>query len=398
MDGIERREAAISTRDRGGVGPASPGRRRRRWLPWLLLVCLLVAGGTWWTRREHGALQVAPTGASVVPVTVAAAAHQDVPITVDALGTLQAMNTITVKGRVDGTLTEVSFEEGQDVKRGDILARIDDRSYRAALDNALAKQAYDEAQLANARLDLNRYISLLRSQGVTQQQVDTQRAQVAMYEAQVRQDQASVATARVDLDHTVIRAPIDGRVGIRQVDAGNLVRSSDSIGIVTISQVRPIAALFALPQQDLPQLQAALAAGPVPIETVPAQHREPAFQGKVLTMDNSVQSTTGTIKVKAIFPNEDSRLWPGAFVNLRIQLEVRQGVLVVPLVAIQRGPDGSFVFVVRPDGTLEKRPVAIATQTTDLALIQKGLEPAEKVVTSGTLRLTAGARVTVTGQ
>ncbi len=391
MAGAEPRGGAALDRDR--MTPAPP-RRRRAWVWWLLLV-LLAAGGGWWWLNRGGAQAPRPAAAAAMPVTVAAAARQDVPLTVDALGTVAATNSITVKSQIDGTLTEIAFTEGQEVKAGDILARIDDRSYRAALDSAQGKLAYDQAQLANAQLDLRRYQGLLRNQGVTQQQVDTQRAQVAMYEAQIRQDQASVDSARVDLDHTVIRAPIDGRIGIRGVDAGNLVRSSDTTGIVTISQLRPIVVTFALPQQDLARLKSAMAAGAVPVETIPDQATPGAHRGTISTIDNSVDSTTGTIKVKSSFPNADSALWPGAFVNVRIQLELRRGTLAVPLVAVQRGPDSAFVFVVTAEEKVEKRVVRIEVQTADLALVAEGLREGEKVVTSGALRLTPGAQVRV---
>ncbi|MBE9605298.1 efflux RND transporter periplasmic adaptor subunit [Acetobacteraceae bacterium H6797] len=373
-------------------------KRRGGWLGWLIVI-LIVAAGAWWLFGRETKQQARPPQ-SATPVTVAAAAKQDVPLTVDALGTVAATNSITVRSQVTGTLTQILFTEGQEVKAGDVLARIDDRSYRAALDSAIAKQAYDEAQLENARVDLRRYQTLVRSQGVTQQSVDTQRAQVAMYEAQVRQDIASVDSARVDLDHTTIRSPIDGRVGIRAVDAGNLVSSTDTDGIVTISQLRPIVVTFSLPQQDLPRVKAAQAAGPVPVRTVPdaGATDQTVREGRISTIDNSIDSTTGTIKVKSSFPNDDAALWPGAFINVRVQLEIRRNVLTVPIVAIQRGPDGAFVFVVKQDNTIEKRVVKISVQTAELAVIGEGLNEGERVVTSGALRLTPGSKVSVSGQ
>ncbi|KAA2211972.1 efflux RND transporter periplasmic adaptor subunit [Teichococcus oryzae] len=337
-----------------------------------------------------------------VPVTVAAAERRDLRLMLDALGTVQALNNITVRSQVSGTLTEVLFREGQEVKAGEILARIDDRTYAAALAQAVGKKNYDLAQLENARADLRRYQGLLAASGVTRQQVDTQRAQVAMFEAQVAQDQAAIDTAQAQLDYTTIRAPIDGRVGLRQVDAGNLVSSGDATGIVTITQMRPIAVSFTIPQGELPRLMRAMAAGPVPVETVPASggtpnqpltQNEAPERGTVLTVDNQVDQATGTVKVKAVFPNENTRLWPGAFVSLRIGIETVPDATVVPLVAVQQGPNGAFAFVARADNTVEQRPLVLGAVTQNEAAVREGLRPGEQVVTSGALRLNPGSAI-----
>ena len=343
-------------------------------------------------------------GSAAVPVTVAAAAQKDLPLTLDALGTVQALNNVTVRSQVTGQLTEVRFREGQEVKAGEVLARIDDRTYVAALAQAQAKKAYDQAQLENARTDLKRYQGLLAANGVTRQQVDTQRAQVAMYEAQVAQDQASIDTAQTQLDYTTIRAPLDGRVGLRQVDAGNLVSTGDATGIVSITQMRPIGVSFTIPQAELPRLRRAMAAGPVVVETIPSgggtptqpvsQPEAPA-RGTVLTVDNQVDPATGTVKVKAVFPNEDTRLWPGAFVSLRLQIETVPDATVVPLVAVQQGPNGAFAFVAKADSTVEQRPLVLGAVTRSEAAIREGLRPGERVVTSGALRLNPGSRIDV---
>lgn len=335
-----------------------------------------------------------PGGGMPVPVTVAAAAVKDLPLTIDALGTVTPLNTITVRSQVSGTLVEVAFKEGQEVRKGDLLARIDDRTYVAALEQAKAKKAYDQAQLANAKVDLQRYQGLLAANGVTRQQVDTQRAQVAMYEAQVAQDQAAIDSAQTQVDFTVIRAPIDGRVGLRQVDPGNLVQTSDSSGLVTLTQMRPITAIFTIPQQELGRLLRAQTAGKVPVRTIAAGD-DPGAAGTLLTVDNQVDSATGTVKARAVFPNEDSRLWPGAFVNLRIGIETVPDAMVVPLVAVQQGPDGSYVFVVGGDSKVEQRPVQLGAVTLTEAVIRQGLKPGERVVTSGALRLNPGATVSV---
>jgi membrane fusion protein, multidrug efflux system len=352
--------------------------------------------------RGRGGAGGGQWGSVPIPVTVAAAERRDLRLTLDALGTVQALNNITVRSQVSGTLMEVLFQEGQEVKSGEILARIDDRTYAAALAQAQGRKAYDQAQLENARADLRRYQGLLAASGVTRQQVDTQRAQVAMFEAQVAQDQAAIDTAQTQLDYTTIRAPIDGRVGLRQVDAGNLVAAGDTTGIVTITQMRPIAVNFTIPQGELPRLMRAMAAGAVPVETIPATggspdqpltQSEPVQRGTVLTVDNQVDQTTGTVKVKAVFPNAGTRLWPGAFVSLRIAVETLPNATVVPLVAVQQGPSGAFAFVAKPDNTVEQRPITLGAVTLNEAAIREGLQPGEQVVTSGALRLNPGSAI-----
>jgi multidrug efflux system membrane fusion protein len=330
-----------------------------------------------------------------VPVTVAAAERQDLPILLDAIGTVQAFNTVTIRAQVEGQLTEVAFREGQMVKRGDLLARIDPRAYQASLDQALAKKAQDEALLANARLDLQRYQTLARSDGVSKQQQDTQRAQVAQQEAQLAADQALIDAARTQLSFTTIRAPIDGRVGLRQVDQGNFVRAGDAAGIVTLSQLQPIAVVFTLPQQELARVQDAMARGPVQVQVVPGPGMPAVPSGELLTLDNAVDPQTGTLKLKASFANADLRLWPGAFVNVRIEVQRLSGVTTIPLVAVQRGPDGPYAFLLKPDRTVEQRPLQLGQLTPAVAEIRQGLAPGDRVVTSGALRLSPGQAVVV---
>jgi len=369
----------------------------RRLVPWLLVLLALggAGAGLWLYEAPRQAPRVGRgVGGAPVPVAVAPAQRQDVPIMLDALGTVQAYNTITVRAQVDGQLIEIGFQEGQEVKQGDLLARIDPRAYQAALDQAIAKKAQDEALLANARLDLERYAQLARTQGVSRQQQDTQRAQVAQYEAQVVADQAAIDAARTQLSYTTIRSPIDGRVGLRLVDQGNLVRAGDATGIVTVAQLRPIAVVFTLPQQSLPQVRRAMEQGQVLVEaTVPGT--EGTVQGRLLTIDNQVDQATGTIRLKAAFPNRDSRLWPGAFVTVRLQVETVQDATTVPLVAVQRGPDGPHAFVLRDDGTVAQRPLELGPVTETLAVVRQGLAPGDRVVTSGALRLRDGAHVAV---
>jgi multidrug efflux system membrane fusion protein len=348
-----------------------------------------------------GARRGMPGGGAgpAVPVTVAAAARQDVPIMLDALGTVQASASVTVRAQVDGQLLEILFREGQEVRQGEVLARIDPRIYQAALDQALAKKAQDEAQLENARLDLERYTRLARNDGVSRQQQDTQRALVAQLEAQLAAARAALDHARTQLSFTEIRSPIDGRVGIRLVDPGNLVRAGEATGIVNVARLRPINVVFTLPQQEIGRVLAAMDRGPVRVTVRMQAGGGPVAEGVLLTLDNQVDPATGTIRLKAEFPNEDGRLWPGAFVAVRLRLDTLDGVTTVPLVAVQRGPDGPYAFVLRSDGvSVEQRPLALDVQTDQIAVVRRGLRPGERVVTSGALRLHDGARVTVAAE
>ena len=378
----------------------------RRFLIILLALGLLggAGAGAWyfWQGRQAGTATAEGPRArgargAAVPVTVAAAQRQDVPIMLDAIGTVQAFNTITVRAQVDGQLLEIAFREGQMVRQGDLLARIDPRSYQAALDQAVAKKAQDEALLANARLDLQRYTALARNEGVSRQQQDTQRATVAQNEAIVASDQALIDSARTQLSFTTIRSPIDGRVGLRLVDQGNLLRSGDATGIVTVSQLQPIAVTFTLPQQEIGRVLEALGRGGVPVQALrPAgggAGNAAPIMGELLTIDSAVDATTGTIKLKATFGNEDGRLWPGAFVSTRLRIDTVPNAVTVPLVAVQRGPDGAFAFVLKDDQTVEQRPLQLGVLTASEAVVRRGVEPGEKVVTSGALRLTTGATV-----
>lgn len=375
---------------------------RRPVLILLALGLLAGAGGgawTWWQQRQAAPAPQAespagrPGRGAPVPVTVAAAQRQDVPIRLDAIGTVQAFNTITIRAQVDGQLIEIAFREGQMVKRGDVLARIDPRSYQAALDQAVARKAQNEALLANARLDLQRYTQLARNEGVSRQQQDTQRAQVAQVEAQVQADQGAIDAARTQLSFTTIRAPIDGRVGLRLVDQGNIVRAGDATGIVTVSQLQPITVVFTLPQQELPRVQDALARGTVPVQVVRQGDGTARAEGELMTLDNAVDAQTGTIRLKAAFPNDDMRLWPGAFVNVRLEVDRLPNVVTVPLVAVQRGPDGPFAFVLNAERKVDQRPLRLGTLTSTEAVIRDGVQPGERVVTSGALRLSPGAAV-----
>jgi multidrug efflux system membrane fusion protein len=338
-------------------------------------------------------------------VATAAAVRQDVPLTVDGIGTVQALNTVNIKPMVDGPLTEIRFREGQDVHAGDVLARIDARTYQAAYDQAVARKAQDEATLANAERDLTRYDKLAKTQYTTAQQADTQRATVAQDQALVRQDQAQIDSAHTNLSYTTITAPVDGRTGIRQVDIGNLVHSTDTTPITVVTTLRPISVVFTLPQQTLPQVSAAIEAaraqGGAEVVALPQDGGDQVAggaapevldRGHVAVLDNEVDQNTGTIKLKAVFPNPALRLWPGAFVNVRLSLRVDRGVITVPTAAIQRGPQGAFVFTLDHD-VASRHPVTVSRQDESVAVIAAGLTPGQLVVTDGASRLTEGSHV-----
>ncbi|CAH2600005.1 multidrug efflux pump membrane fusion protein MdtA [Rhodovastum atsumiense] len=377
----------------------------------LLLVLGAIGGGVyWWTHlRVPSAPPVAQGGrsgrpmggpADIIPVLVAPAGRQDVPIYLEGLGTVQASATVTVRAMVDGPLLEVRFREGQDVRAGDVLARIDPRTYQAALDQAIAKKKQDEAQLANARLDAARYAKLASTNFISAQQADTARAQVAQLEAQVQSDQAQIDSARTQLSYTTITAPIEGRVGFRQVDAGNIVRAGDQTGLAVITTLRPILVQFTLPQQALAQVAAAMAEGPaevlaVPQDTAPVPTRPVLDRGVLTVLDNQVDAATGTIRLRARFPNERLALWPGAFVTARLKVETLRDTTVVPPVAVQRGPQGPYVYVANANDTASRRLVKVGHEDMLLAVVTEGLAPGEQVVVDGASRLTDGAKISI---
>ena len=331
-----------------------------------------------------------------VPVIAAIARRADVPVYLDGVGTTRALNTVTVRPQVEGKLISVAFKEGQDVKRGDVLARIDPTTYQAQLDQVIAKKAQDEAQLANARLDLERYTRLAASNSIARQQVDTQKAMVAQLEAQVNLDQASIENTKAILAYTTITSPLDGRTGMRLVDEGNVVRNLDTVGIVVITQLQPISVLFTLPQQQIAEVNRAFAKGRLEVDAFGPDNKTVVDKGSLQVVDNQVDQTTGTIKLKAEFPNATFQLWPGQFVNVRLLVDTQRDVIVAPTAAVQRGPNGTFVFVVAQDSTVSVRPVTVSQQDETQAVISAGLETSERVVTTGFARLAAGTRVAVT--
>jgi multidrug efflux system membrane fusion protein len=329
-------------------------------------------------------------------VLATAAKLADVPVYLDGVGTTKALNTVTVRPQVDGKLMKVLFKEGQDVERGYVLAEIDPITYQAMLDQAKAKKAQDEAQLANARLDLERYIRLVQSNSATRQQADTQKATVAQLEAQVNLDQAAIDNAQAILGYTKIVAPISGRTGIRMVDEGNIVRAGDSGGgLVVITQLRPISIFFSLPQQQVARVNRAFAQGPLAAEALGADGKTVTDRGTLQVVDNQVDQTTGTVRLKAEFPNAELQLWPGQFVNVRLLIETLREVVVVPTAAVQRGPNGTFAYVVQADNRVAVRPVTVTQQDDGQAVVTVGLQAGERVVTTGFARISDGTEVAV---
>jgi multidrug efflux system membrane fusion protein len=366
--------------------------RKRRVLALALMVlaaaCVVVGG-------PSTAQQSRPQGSPPpVPVTTTRAARQDVPIYLRGLGSVQAFNAVLVRARIDGTLMQFPVTEGQEVKQGDLLAVIDPRPFQAALDAVTAKKTQDEADLANAKRDLGRYSSLEQKNFASRQQVDTQQALVNRLTAMIAGDDAAVTNARLNLSYCYITSPIQGRIGLRQVDPGNMVHASDTTAIVSITQIHPISILFTVPQESLPRISLAMEAGKLPVTAFAADDKTALDQGTLLTPDNAIDPSTGTIKLKATFPNPHNTLWPGQFVNARLQLGTEQNVLTVPSVAVQHGPAGLYTYVVNPDSSVGRQPVEVAHDDGTLAVIAKGLTEGQQVVTDGQSRLQAGTKVT----
>lgn len=329
-----------------------------------------------------------------VVIAAAPVTKADVPINVDAIGTAQPLNQVVVRSQIDGRLTEVLFKDGQDVKAGDVLARIDATTFQAQYDQAFAKKAQDDAQLANAQKDLERYKTLASTQYTSRQQADTQASTVAQLEAVVRYDEATLANAKAILDYTTIHAPIDGRAGFRAVDPGNIIHAGDTAGLVTLTQLKPIGVVFNLPQQHLRAAQRATRDAPLQVSVVDADTAKELDHGTVTTIDNVVDATTGSVKFRAEFPNARLQLWPGQFVTVKLALSVLKDALTVPTVAVQRGPNGSFVYTI-VDGKAVAVPVNVPRQDEKIAVIDGAVKQGDMIVTSGFARLKDGAKVSL---
>jgi multidrug efflux system membrane fusion protein len=373
------------------------GRARRRTVS--ITITLLILGGlgyiAWTSLQQKQAANRAARPDLAVPVLAATPRIQDVPVYLEGVGSVRALNNVLVRSQVDGKLIAVNFTEGQDVKKGDVLGEIDPVIYKAQLDQAVAKKAQDEAQLANMRLDLTRYQQLAASNAGSKQQADTQRAIVAQQEALVNADQAAIDNAQATLGYTKIIAPLSGRAGLRQVDQGNIIHASDATGLVVITQLQPIAVQFSLPQQQIVRVNAASAKGALAVDVFGNDGTTVADTGKLTGIDNQVDPTTGTLKLKAEFPNANFQLWPGQFVNVRLKVETLPQAVVIPTSAAQRGPAGTFSYVIGDDDIVTAKPITVIQQNETDAVIGSGLTPTDRVVTTGFANLADGSKVIV---
>jgi multidrug efflux system membrane fusion protein len=386
-------EGPLPPVQRGGAG------RRRGTLLTLGALLILLAGAALLLRsrrmeaRGDGGPSGAATASRPVPVVTSAVAQRDVPIYLDGLGNALPLSTVTVRSQVDGRLARVLFKEGQTVHAQDVIAEIDPRPFTIALHQAQAALARDTAQLENARSTLARDRGLTQDGIIPQQQLDDQQALVHQYEANLAGDRAQIESAQLQLDYASVRAPSDGVTGVRLVDPGNLVHASDATGLVVITQLDPMAIVFSLPQDDLIQVNRALSRGALPVQVSSRDGSQPLGSGTLALVDNQVNQATGTAKLKATVPNPERQLWPNQFVKVRLQVETRAGALVVPSAAIQRGPEGTFVYVVTGEQTAQVRHVEVALVQDNQAVIDKGLTAGEQVVTEGQSQLKANAKV-----
>jgi len=376
-----------------------------RWRKSRLIVVLaagvvLVGGAAaiaaWRHAKTQAAAQAAQqTAQTAVPVTIVAAATRDVPIYYGALGTVQALNTISIRAQVNGQIISVDFRQGQEVRKGDVLARIDPAPFKATLDQAVAKKSEDEAQLVDAEKDLARFTTLAKRDFETQQNVDLQQAKVDQFKATIDADQAAIEAAQTQLGFATITAPIDGVVGFRQVDVGNIIHTNDPNPLTVLTQIKPCDVIFTLPQDDLEPVREAMLRGDVPVLAFDQNDKNQLAEGRLLLIDNQIDQTTSTIRLKAEFPNQDRRLWPGEFVHTRILITTRKDAVTVPPVAVQRGPDGLYVWVINSDNNAEQRPIESQTVNDTTALVTTGLAAGERVVVNGQSRLDAGTHVEI---
>ena len=357
------------------------------------LSLVAVAGGAALATRWVDHPAPAPSPALPVPVVTAVVQQHDVPIILSGLGTVQALNTATIRSQVTGLLQTVDFVEGQQVRRGDVLAQIDPRPYQSRLEQAQAQLGRDQAQLANVETNLNRNVPLLNKGFATDQQVTDQRSQVAQLQGTLKADQAAIDDAQTQLSYATLTAPFDGVTGVRQMDVGNIIHPTDTQGLVTMTQVQPIAALFTLPAADIPQVQDALEAGAVKAVAYDQAGTKALDAGQLLLVNNQADPQSGTVQLKALFPNAERRLWPGTFVNVELTTSVDKNGLTVPNDAVQMGTQGEFAFVVGADQKVTLRPVQVAQRLRGTALVSHGLNPGETVVTQGQYRLSAGTLV-----
>ena len=352
-------------------------------------VIVLAAGWLWLKPKARGGNK----GAPAVAVDVATVTAQDVPVYVEGLGTVQAFYTVQVTARVDGQVEKVGFTEGQDVKKGALLAQIDARPFQAALEGAIAARDKDKATLANAHLDMQRYQILAPEDLASKQTVDTQKALIAQLGAQIKGDEAAIDSARTQLDYTTIRSPIDGRTGIRQVDPGNIVHGANSTNIVVVTQLEPISVIFSLPEEEFAQVSAALHRGPVQAMALSRDRNEQLDQGTLELIDNQIDQTTGTLRLKATLPNKERHLWPGQFVNMQVLTQVQHQALTIPQSALERGPDGLYAYLVGPDSKVSVAQLTAGVTHEGRVVVQKGLKAGDQVVTSNQYRVQPGSLI-----
>ena len=361
------------------------------------ILALVATAAFWRLNMEAGVPRAAAqTPGQAIPVTAGTVAVEDVPVFLHGIGTVQAYNTVAIKSRVDGQIVKINFKEGEEVKVGDPLFQIDPRPYQAALETAQAAKEKDEAQLVGAQLDLDRYQKLLGPGWQTKQSYDQQKATVEQFQAAIKGDAAQIANAKLNLGYADIRSPIDGRLGAKLVDVGNLVHANDNTPLVMIAELKPIFVSFTLPQETLDDIQENHKKAALVVRASSGDGKKELAQGKLTLIDNMIDQATGTIHLKARFDNDDERLWPGEFVNLRLILSTHKGVATVPQQTVQVGPNGYYAYVIKPDNTVERRVVEVASMQDGLAVISKGLASGEKVVVDGQYRLTEGVRVNPT--
>ncbi len=359
-------------------------------------LCAYLGWHVW--QKHEAAVAAANRPPPAVPVTVAAVRKGDFPVYLNGLGTVQPFDTVLVRSRVDGEVIKVGFKQGEMVKKGDMLAEIDSRPYQAMLDQTVAKKAQDEANLRNARLNLERFTTLAKQDFATRQQLDTQQATVDQLIAQIKGDQATIDSAQTQLDYTTIRSPLDGRAGFRLVDPGNNVHAADTTGIVSIVRMQPISVVFTAPEQNVPDINKALAAGKVPVDALSSDGVRTLSTGTLELLNNTVDQASGTIRMKASFDNSDNALWPGLSISTRSLVRTVKGAIIAPQNAIQHGPDGLFVFVIGPDNKAKKQDIKVGDQNVDDALVTDGLSEGQKVAVAGQSRLQDGVLVKPTEQ
>jgi len=390
-------------KDQTKVPPAPPHddeyapRKGHGWI-WAVVLVLLIGGAVYFYRaksRAQAAAASKQTGPPATSVSVISVQTRDVPFFITGLGSVTAFNTVTVKSRVDGQLMRVNFKEGQFVRAGDVLAEIDPRPFQVALDQAQGQLAKDQASQNDAKIDLNRFQQLWQAGVVARQQLDTQQALVGQFDGAIQSDKALIDNQKLQLTYCRITAPISGRVGLRLVDAGNIVHAADANGMLVITQVQPISVIFTLPEDNLPQVITEMRNKQLAVEAFSRDDKTKLADGKLVTIDNQIDQTTGTVKLKSIFDNKDLSLWPNQFVNIRLFLTTRKNATVIPSAAIQRGTQGSYVYVVKADNTAEARPIQEDFIEGNIAVIKQGLTAGEQVVVDGQDKLQAGAKVNI---